>query len=85
MHGPSLPAPSGAAGRVQLPIAARCGFCSTNLPRIYRARGKARHTTAVGAGSTRRGLGFDGASAGVELLQTAVSLLPSSLEGAQSL
>ena len=40
MHGPSLPAPIGAAGRVQLPIAARCGFSSTfrpvNLPNVRR-------------------------------------------------
>ena len=32
MHGLSLPAPIGAAGRVRLPIAARCGFCSTVCP-----------------------------------------------------
>ena len=40
MHGLSLPAPIGAAGRVQLPIAARCGFSSTfrpvNLPNVRR-------------------------------------------------
>ena len=69
MHGPSLPAPSGAAGRVQLPIAARCGICSTfrllNLPNMRRGatHDSSRHRIAA------RGLGFDGASWGVELLQ----------------
>ena len=58
MHGPSLPAPSGAAGRVQLPIAARCGFCSTfrrsNLPNARRGATRGNRRKGESSASTTR-------------------------------
>ena len=58
MHGLSLPAPIGAAGRVQLPIAARCGFCSTNLPSVR--QGATHDSSRRRNDFAARGFGFDG-------------------------
>ena len=52
MHGLSLPAPIGAAGRVQLPIAARCGcYIPSGQSAEREARRDTRKQSRVGAGA----------------------------------